>query len=222
MPTHIFFTVQQAACVLEVSPRQVRRLADAGAITRVARGLIDQDSVERYRWSKHLGRTRAWAPPTAWAAVAILAGQRATWLGGAQTSRLCQALSKITDVDNLLTRMRERANVHTFDAHRAALPRLRDRVETSAFQALGISDPGGDNLDGYLPAEHLEHVVSSMSLRAAPGGTVTLRVTDFDFDRVRELVATPVVAALDAATSTDPRLRGVGHRMIHSLLEAQQ
>jgi len=51
-------------------------------------------------------------------------------------------------------------------------------------------------------------------------GVVTLRVTGFDFDRVRGLVDTSVVAALDAATGSDPRLRGVGRRVLADLLEA--
>ena len=59
-----------------------------------------------------------------------------------------------------------------------------------------------------------------LGLRADASGPVTLRVTGFDFDHVRALVDTSVVAALDAATSIDPRVRGVGRRTLADLLES--
>jgi hypothetical protein len=62
--------------------------------------------------------------------------------------------------------------------------------------------------------------VRTLGLRADAGGAVVLRATGFDFGRVRDLVVTPTVAALDAATSTDPRLRGVGRRTLSGLVEA--
>lgn len=215
-----FLTVEETARTLGVSTRHARRLADSGAISRVARGLIDSGSVDRYLRSQRQGRTRAWAEHTAWGAVAILAGSDADWLGATQAARLRHTLREITEVDDLLTRMRDRAQVRSFEAHRAALPRLRDLVATSNPGRLGITDAVDDSIDGYLAETELDNVVRSLGLRADAGGVVTLRVTGFDFDRVRELVDTSTVAALDAATSTDPRLRGVGQRVLGELLEA--
>lgn len=122
-------------------------------MTRIARGLVDRGSVDRYLQAHRQGRTRAWAAHTAWGAVAILSGRDADWLGATQASRLRSALREVDDVDDLLTQMRDRAQVH-------------------------------------------------------------------DFDQVRELVTTSTVAALDAAISTDSRLRGVGRRTLDELLEA--
>lgn len=215
-----FLTIEETANTLGVSTRHARRLADSGALSRVARGLIDRASVDRYLQSQRQGRTRAWAEHTAWGAVAMLAGRDADWLGATQASRLRQTLREITEIDDLLTRMRDRARVHTFEAHGAALPRLRELVAVSNMRSLGITDAVDDSIDGYTAASNLDDVVRTLGLRADAGGAVTLRVTGFDFDRVRELVDTPVVAALDAATSTDPRLRGVGHRVLGDLLEA--
>lgn len=215
-----FLTIGEAASALGVSPRHARRLVDAGALAQVARGLIDSTSVDRYLNSQHQGRTRAWAEHTAWGAVALLAGKDADWLGATQASRLRRALRETTDADDLMTRMRERARVHTFDAHRAALPRLQDVVSTSNLTRLGITDTVDDSIDGYLPEYQLANVVRSLGLRADPAGIVVLRVTGFDFDQVRNLLATSVVAALDAATSTDPRIRGVGKTTLGDLLQA--
>lgn len=215
-----FMTVEAAASELGVSVRHARRLADSGAITPVARGLVDTLSVERYRRSQRQGRTRAWAEHTAWAAVALLAGHDTDWLGATQTSRLRGALRSITNADDLATRMRDRAKVRTFAAHPAALPRLTDVVAPANLRQLGMTDAVDGSLDGYLAAGELDAVVRSLALREDPSGKVTLRTTGFDFDKVRQLVDTTALAAMDAATSIDPRLRGLGQRTLDELLEA--
>ncbi len=220
MTSREFLTIEETANALGVSARHARRLADTGAIDRVARGLVDRGSVDRYLQSQRMGRTRAWAEHTAWGAVAMLAGQDADWLGATQASRLRQSLRELTEVDDLLTRTRDRAQVRTFEAHRAALPRLREVVALSNTRALGLTDAVDATIDGYLAASDLDRISRDLSLRADPTGPVTLRVTGFDFEQVRALVDTSVVAALDAATSTDPRLRGVGRRVLADSLEA--
>lgn len=217
-----FLTIEETANTLGVSTRHARRLADSGAVTRIARGLIDRGSVDRYLQSQRQGRTRAWAEHTAWGAAAILSGQDADWLGATQASRLRVTLREINDVDELITRMRDRARVHSFEAHRAALPRLRELIATTNLRLFGITDALDDSVDGYLAEVDLDNVVRTLGLRANAGGTVVLRTTGFDFDRVRDLVATRSVAALDAATSIDPRLRGVGRRELGEMLEAHR
>jgi hypothetical protein len=223
MTSQHFLTIGETASTLGVSTRHARRLADSGAVIRVARGLIDRTSVDRYRQSQRQGRTRSWAEHTSWGAIALLAGQDADWLGASQTSRLRRNLREIAanqGVDDLVTRMRDRAQVHTFEAHRAALPRLRELVAITNTRALGITDGVGDTIDGYVAAHDLDELVRALGLRPSASGTVTLRATGFDFDRVRELVDTPAIGALDAATSLDPRMRGVGRRALGELLES--
>lgn len=129
-------------------------------------------------------------------------------------------MREIDDVDDMLTRMRDRVQVHTFEAHRAALPRLRELIATTNLRLLGITDAVDDSVDGYLTEADLDTVVRTLGLRTAASGTVVLRTTGFEIDTVRGLVTTSTVAALDAATSTDPRLRGVGRRTLGELLEA--
>lgn len=165
--------------------------------------------------------TRSWAEHTAWGAAALLSGREAEWLGTMQASRLRSTLRGTSDVDDLLPRMRDRAQVHVFAAHRAALPRLRQHIASTDLQLLQVSDASRKRVDGYLPECDLDHLVRSLGLRADAAGDVVLRTTSFDFDRVRDLVTTTrTAAALDAATSTDARLRGVGHRVLSELLEA--
>lgn len=51
-------TAQQVSDLLGIQSRQVRVLAEAGSITRVARGIFDRTSVERHRVERGSGRTR--------------------------------------------------------------------------------------------------------------------------------------------------------------------
>ncbi len=131
-----------------------------------------------------------------------------------------RALRDADDADELVTRLRDRARTLTFDAHRAALPRLRAAVVGSDLRLLGLTAADPDEVDGYLPADALDGVVTSLGLRPSAGGHVVLRATDFDAAVVTDLVRTPVVAALDAATSTDPRVQGVGHRALCDVLRS--
>jgi hypothetical protein len=213
-----FLSIEEAARTLGVSVRHAQRLADAGAIAKVARGLVDHDSVDQYLRSQRLGRTRAWSEHTAWGAIALLAGRDADWLGGTQRSRLRGALRDIADADELASRMRDRAQIRRFVAHRAALPRLRNRVASADLTQLGLVAVNDGNVDGYVASGDLASVVENLGLREDAAGDAVLRVTKFSFDQVSELVNTSVVAALDAATSTDPRVRGVGQRTLADLL----
>ena len=213
--------VEDASQLLHVSVQHVRRLADAGRLTKVARGLLDRESVERYQLEHRQARTRSWAEHTAWGAIALLGGYDAVWLGATQASRLRRTLRELVDPVELLVRTRERARVSTFRAHTAALPRLREVVTTADLGRLGIVDAAGDiRLDGYLPAEELQSTVRTLGLVNDSSGNVTLRATNFDFDVVRDVISSGhIEAALDAATSLDPRSRGVGERALAKALD---
>ncbi|MFI6365984.1 type IV toxin-antitoxin system AbiEi family antitoxin domain-containing protein [Nocardia sp. NPDC050630] len=215
-----FVSLEAAATVLGISVRHVRRLVNSGSLTQVARGVLERDSVDRYLMSQRQGRTRSWAEHTAWGAIAVLSGGEADWLGPTQISRVRRTLRELADPSELVSRVRDRARVRTFTAHRAALPRLRATVLRPNMNALGIVDSGADRIDGYIAARELDNVIRTLGLRTEPSGDITLRVTGFDFDQVGKLVSTSaVVAALDAATALDPRIRGVGQRALTEMLE---
>lgn len=207
--------------MLGVSVQQVGRLSRSDAITHVARGVLDRSSVERYLSSRRQGRTRAWAEHTAWGAIALLSGLEAHWLGATQVSRLRRTLRDLSEPAELLVRMRDRATVQSYSAHRAAVPRLRELIAVPDIGQLGIVDVGDSKLDGYIAATSLEATVRSLALQEVATGNVTLRVTRFDFEHVQALLnASTVTAALDAATSVDPRVRGVGERAVAATLKA--
>ncbi|WP_433591333.1 helix-turn-helix domain-containing protein [Nocardia sp. CA-145437] len=216
-----FVSLEVAAALLGISIRHVRRLANSGRLTQVARGVLERDSVDRYLMSQRQGRTRSWAEHTAWGAIALLSGEEADWLGPTQASRIRRTLRELVDPSDLVSRVRDRAHVQTFAAHRAAMPRLRAIVVRPNMNALGIVDSGEARIDGYIAASDLDNAIRTLGLRIESSGDITLRVTNFDFNQVRKLVSTSaVVAALDAATVLDPRIRGVGQRALAEMLEA--
>lgn len=211
-------TTKEAARLLGVSTRRIQQLADSPALDRVARGLLERASVERYLAAHTAGRTRAWAEHTAWGVIAVLSGDEAGWLGQTQTSRLRARLREITDVEDLLTRLRHRAAVNVYTGHRSAAGRLNESLIGAPRSRLGLVDDA-TGVDGYLATSRLDEVVRRYGLRPDGGGWVVLRATGFDLDVVRHLAShADVLAAVDAATSIDPRERGVGQRAVADIL----
>ncbi len=232
-----FYTTEEVARRLGVTVRRVQQMLDDGDLIRLARGLVDAASVDRYAAAGAGGRTRVWAEHTAWGAIALLSGVHPGWLGPAQASRLRTALRAITAAADLVARVRDRAVVRTYTGHPLARTRLHgDIVSTDVaglglvdanraganFSGTGTLDAGAapTNVDGYLPADTLDSTVLVLGLIEDPSGPITLRVTGFDISIVRDLAAskTAVLAALDAATSLDPRERGVGGRFLATTL----
>ncbi|MCW2792125.1 MAG: hypothetical protein JWO76_1223 [Nocardioides sp.] len=215
-----FVTTEEAARLLGVSVQHLRRLADAGAVTRLARGVVDRHSIDRYLAANPTSRTRAWAEHTAWGAIAMLAGTYPDWLGPAQASRLRSDLRQIADPGDLIARTRGRAVVRTYTGHRSAIGMLPERLVIPDMTILGLTAATGERVDGYLSVSSFEYVTDSFHLREDPDGSVTLRVTGFPIAIVEELAAEVTLTALDAATSTDPRTRGLGERALSATLDA--
>lgn len=215
-----FVSTHDAAQALGVTVQHVRRLADSGDLVRVARGLIDRDSLERYLAEQHGGRTRVWAEHTAWAAIALLDRMTVDWLGLPQLSRLQATLRGITDPVDLVVLTRDRAATQTYQAHSSALRRLRDELVTVDTTGLWLMSTPDGTVDGYLAARRLASTVTLFGLQETPSGNVTIRATRTDLGIVHDLAHHGVVlAALDAATSRDLRARGVGQRALGEALD---
>lgn len=205
-----FIGVGEAAKRLGVTTRQVQHLAARGELHLVARGLVDQTSIDRHLATRQGSRRRAWSEDTAWGAVAILSGCRATWMGTSQRSRLKRHLRHLTAAE-VVGRARNRAQVHSYEGHSQTASRLRhDIVDTSdAAQALGLT--ATDRIDGYVAAQDLRKIVTRHALVEAPDGHYTLRATATDLSMVRAIAdSSPVLAALDLAESLDVRERRTG------------
>lgn len=204
-----------------VTVQQVRRLAQAGEIHKVGRGLVSRESVERYLASGRRGRTRAWAEHTAWGAIALLVGVPAEWLTSSQASRVRSALWTIRDPRELVTRTRDRATTRTYSRGPNAETLLRERLLDRDLPGPRLVGTRPGDVDGYLAADELPRIARILQPRHDPAGPITLRATTFDIDRVREIAgAGPVLAALDAAMSADLHVRTRAERVL-SLCLAQ-
>lgn len=212
-------STHEVSLILGVEARQVRALAERGFITRIARGVFDRESVEHYRRRRGSGRTRTWTEPTAWAAVSMLSGVAPQQIGDTQTYRLRAALRTITEPSELAIRLRDRATVTTWSGHRSVLERVRKELVVPDRARLGLVEDT-TRVDGYLAAGGADDLVARHRLRDDPQGVVTLRSTSTDVTFLARLITVSrTLAAVDAATSLDPRERGVGEGVLARRLE---
>jgi hypothetical protein len=212
-------TVAGAAQRLGVTTRQVQHLVASGALRMLARGVVDETSVERYLASRGGFRWRPWSEPTAWGAVALLSGRDAVWMGASQRSRLRRRLSAM-NAEELAGHARGRAVVSRYTGHTSTASRLRPRVvDTSgAAEALGLTATAA--VDGYVAAGELDAIVAGHGLIRDDAGPFTLRAVGMPLDVVADLARTAAaLAALDLAGSLDVRERRAGLDALTGALE---
>lgn len=211
--------MSEAAERLGVSTRRVQHLVASGHLRQVARGVVDETSVERLIAVRGDSHVRAWSEATAWGAVALLSGVAADWVGERQRSRLRARLRTSSAVD-LVERTRGRAVVTRYRAHSSAGKYLLAEIVHPVDVAgrLGLAETNA--IDGYLATDDVAAVVSRHGLIGDDTGRVTLRATTMDLDLVREVCDSALVlAALDLAESLDVRERRAGLDALDRALE---
>ena len=226
-------SVVDAAAELGVSGREVTRLVHAGdlAVARSLGGmlLLEAGSVHR-RAQMRRHRGRPWSEGVAWAALALLSGERVGWISPAQTTRLGHRLRR-SSAEEVAFLARRRAVVHRMQGwlDGARSQELTGHLVVTAASALGQGDIGSRfglaphrrDIDGYGLAEDFDGVVANCGLVAeeGSGGNVTVRAVT-----VPDAFATgrtPVAAvAVDLTDSLDTRERSAGLRVLQELLDA--
>ena len=140
-------------------------------------------------------------------------------MGQPQRSRLTKTLREIAAAE-LVARTRNRAVLHYYRSHPAAVDRLRPHlVITAAHGELGELTTSTTGLDGYVSIDQVALLVGRYRLVKDPGGNVILRATTMDRNLVGSLATSPVLAALDLATSEDDRERAAGLDGLDSAIE---
>jgi hypothetical protein len=212
--------VSEAALRLGVSTRQVQNLVAQGELRQLARGVIDEASVERLAAVRRGSHRRAWSEVTAWGAVDLLSGGTAQWMGARQCSRMKERLRGL-DALELVERSRGRARVSRYRAHSSARTRLMSELVTSADAETRLGLVGGDRIDGYVEVDAADGLVERHGLIRDDDGSVVIRATTFDLSVIRELAGRgTVLAALDLAESLDIRERRAGVDGLDAALRA--
>ncbi len=225
-------SVGAAAQLLGVTEKQVQHLGRRGEVLYVARGLLDGVSVRAYQATRQGRHTRGWSGRTAWAAIALLSGRNAEWLGQGQVSRLRSRLRDLDSAD-LVAATRNRALIGRFAGHPAAADRLSR--ESSTVKRRELRELVGKNqnaeTDWYVDAREENYLVRTYGLHADARGNFVLRAVATE-DRqgndgvtlqlVTALMDEDVLTALDSSTSEDPRERGVAMRILDDALDRFQ
>ncbi|GHH74636.1 hypothetical protein [Promicromonospora soli] len=203
--------VGEAAERLGISTRQVQHLVARGELRQLARGVLDEASVDRFLAVRGTtARTQAWSEPTAWGAIAILSGQVPQWMGGSQRSRLKARLRNLSSA-GLIERARNRAEAARYAGHPAAVERVQAEIVDTSRAAVTLGLATTTAVDGYVAHAALDGILVRHGLMHDDAGRFTLRATSMDLAVVRGLAEEGVVlAALDLAGSLDPRERAVG------------
>ena len=225
-------SVQAAAQLLGVSEKHVQHLGRSNQVRYLHRGLLDGASVRAYQ-ANHQGRhTRGWSAETAWAAIELLSGGMADWLGQAQVSRLRTRLRDL-DATNLVVAARNRALVGRYSGHSSTSARLLNEATTVASRALSglVGDDPRIGHDFYVDIADRDRLLRVHGLRSDPQGNFTLRAVTttprgaltrrVTLDRVQDLLDNgEVLTALDFAASDDARERSVALRVLDDALRS--
>ena len=212
-------SIAEAASRLGVSTRQVQHLIVQGAVRQLARGIVDETSVERLVAVRGNAHGRAWSEETAWGAVSLLSGGDADWMGQSQRSRL-QARLRDIEAGELVERARNRAHVTRYQSHPSVEAQLRSLLIDSAHAAEELGLVASTKIDGYLATNDVDSALRTYGLINDDDGNVTLRATTIDLTVVSGLAQGGVVlAALDYAESLDVREYRAGTEALNRILE---
>lgn len=215
-------TTVASAEVLGVSARQIARLARLGelTVTRTVGGalLLDGASVHRLaKQGRHNGRP--WAAATAWAALALLSGERVDWLDASAMSRLRHRL-RASSASELCWMTRRRATAHRMRGWgkdtgllHSGVSALRDPVVSAQFNLTAVNNGS----DGYVRACNFTAATTALGLVDDVDGDMTVRVVPDDAGYAVDRVLTAAVA-VDLAGSLDTRESVAGMRVLGDML----
>ncbi|ACL42180.1 conserved hypothetical protein (plasmid) [Pseudarthrobacter chlorophenolicus A6] len=227
MPSNEGLTTKEVANRLGITPVSVRQLTGSGQLTvtgKVGRSiLIDPASVERLA-SSGTRRGRAWAPKTAWAALALLSDIRPTWLSSPELSRLKNRLRKMDAGEvAILARNKDKTRRYriTVDGVPLVIEHLIPTGQTSMSDenvAASFGMSGGSGIaEGYVMAGDAQQLADAFGMVEDPHGNVILHEVEFaePFERGKAPVA---AVAVDLINSLAVRERSAGERVLNELL----
>lgn len=211
------YSVREAARILGVSPQRVRAMLDTGRLQgrKVGRAWLVADPQRLDRRP----RGRPLSAASAWALLALLAGEVPEWVDPAVVSRLRRRIRK-GGLARVLRQSAPRARLHRW----RVLPRDIDKLG-SEFPLVrsGLSARHaeldivslGHELDAYVDARYVPKIERWFRPdRAAERPNVILRVPTHRWILERFAQAPPPVVAADLLLSDDPRVARAAVRVL--------
>lgn len=213
--------------VMEISPREVRRLSANGALAGLnSGGVLTFEQTDVYRLMRTPRRAgRIWSPRTAWAALEMLSGWQTTLVDQPRRSRLLAKLRSI-DAEQFHRLASNRAKVHRFHASERGLTRLVRYLEPTGIS--GVADevrarrfglaamPVEDRVEGYFQ-DGLEDLIRRCHLKPDPIGNVTIRTTS-DLGIIERALGSVPLIAVDLMDSDEVRERARGRDVLEESL----
>ncbi|WP_206666302.1 DNA-binding protein [Bifidobacterium jacchi] len=215
-------TWQEAAQRLAVSERRISALCAAGLLESFSAGngvLVTEDSVRRQARYQGAGG-RPYSPDMAFAALYVLSGLEAPWLGRQQRYRLKGYLERM-DVENLIRLVRRRATMIEYWCRDSNLGMVSDSIRISAATGSltgSFQLAASDRVEGYAAADALDDIVRQCRLKQ---GVTPIRVRLHAADDLPagEGPMPLGVCAVDLAESDDPRERRAGRVALQRLID---
>jgi excisionase family DNA binding protein len=221
-------TTTEAARLLQVSTREVRRLIAAGDLDSERIGgifLLDEASV-RARQRSPVHRGRALAAGTAWAALLEASGERAGWLDRPTRSRLRSWLGRHPPGE-VSAACRRRAVRHDLrvlpiylDAvmsHSSVIP---SGMTAAAAVDANIVMVGDTAREFYCTDEVVNQLRHGYHLSPAGEPNLIVRVPTFHDPQVLARACMPIaVIAVDLMASSDTRTRRAGENLLRAAIE---
>ncbi|MFZ2240412.1 MAG: DNA-binding protein [Gordonia amarae] len=215
-------TASDAAETLDVSQRQVRRLANGGVLTvsRVVGRTLLLDAASVHRLAQRVRHNgRPWAPATAWAALALLSGERVDWIDASVLSRLRHRLRGY-NVREVAWLSRRRAAVHQMRGWGTAdglLPTGVSALQEPEIATLFGLSTANRGTDGYVANRAFSDLTLVSGLYHDIEGDVVVRVVpdDAGYDLEHPLIA---AVAVDLSESLDTREAAAGERVLGELI----
>lgn len=213
-------SVEEAAALMGISPQRVRAMLDSGRLhgRKVGRAWIVSDLDLSGRWQ----RGRPLSAGSAWALLALLAGDSPGWVDAAVRSRLRGRIRKGEVVD-LLQKSEARALIHIWrvlpgdlEKIAAEFPIVRSGL-SAGYRELDVV-PLGQQLDGYISADDLAKIERRFRPDGAPDRpNVVLRVPAVPWVLNQSYRAPLPVVAGDLLPSDDPRVVRAAREVLRSL-----
>jgi excisionase family DNA binding protein len=221
-------TTTEAARLLQVSTREVRRLIAAGDLEAETIGgifLLDEASV-RARQRSPVRRGRALAAGTAWAALLEASGERAGWLDRPTRSRLRSWLGRHPPGE-VSAACRRRAARHDL----RVLPTYLDAVMSHSNvipSGMTVADTvdadivmlGDTAREFYCTDQVLNQLRQEYHLGPAGEPNLIVRVPMFHHPQVLARASMPIaVTAVDLMASSDARTRRAGENLLRAAID---